>query len=262
MSDQVTHVLIDRRDGVATLTLDGAQTRNALGPDVYVSVQAHLLDAEQDPDVRAIVLTGAGGFFSSGGNVRALKASGQSSLSAVTGNTDRLNAMIKAVTDGTKPVIAAVEGGASGAGFSLCLACDLIVASETAVFSAAYVRVGLSPDGGATYFLRRALPRQLVSEICMFGQSVPAERLAAAGLVNHLVPQGQARARALDLAARLAAGPSAALGTIKRLIGAAEVSGLAAQLDDEARAINLARFGPEAAEGLAAFLEKRRPDFG
>ena len=257
-----TRVLADQRDPLLILTLDGAQTRNSLGPDVYPVLQSHIVDAGQNPDIRAIILTGANGFFSSGGNVNALKASGAATLAAATGNTDKLNALILAIAQCPKPVIAAVEGGAAGAGFSLCLACDLIVASEDAHFTAAYVRVGLSPDGGATHFLAHALPRQLVNEICMLGRPVAASRLADAGLINRCHPAGEALAAATGIAQQIAAGPPAATSKIKELILTAGTSDLAAQLATEARAINLARFGAEAAEGLAAFIEKRKAHFG
>ncbi|SME89335.1 Enoyl-CoA hydratase/carnithine racemase [Tistlia consotensis] len=256
-----TRVRAERRGAVLLLTLDGPRTRNAIGPQVYREVQARVLDAGLDPAVGAIVVTGDGGFFSSGGNVRALRESAARSLAAATANTDGLNGMIRAVVDGPKPAVAAVEGGAAGAGVALALACDLIVASDAARFTVAHVRVGLSPDGGATHFLRSALPRQLVMELCLLGQPLPAERLAQAGVVNRLVPAGEALPAALELAERLAAGPPQALGGIKRLVNAAPENGLAAHLELEARSINLARFGPEAAEGLTAFLEKRRPDF-
>lgn len=261
MKDHSTQVQTDHRGNLLVVTLDGPLTRNAIGPEVYTEIRRHLLDAEHNAWVRAIVLTGASGFFSSGGNVRALKTSGQATPAAVSGNTDKLNATIKGIRDCPKPVIAAIEGGASGAGFSMCLACDMIVASEAANFTAAYVRVGLTPDGGATHFLRSALPAQLVNEICMLGLPIPAPRLASAGVVNRLVPEGRVLDTALELAGGLANGPANALCTIKRLVGAAETRDLATQLDDEARSINLARFGLEATEGLAAFLEKRRPDF-
>lgn len=257
----VTEVDWERDGRVLRLVLNGPKTRNAIGPDVYEAVQAAIVTAGTDTGVGAVVITGAGGFFTSGGNVRALEASARGTLAEATVKTDRLNSMIRTIVECPKPVIAAVEGGAAGAGFSLALACDLIVAAEGASFAAAYVRVGLSPDGGITHFLRTALPRQLVMELCLTGQPVSARRLAAAGLVNACVPDGEALAHSMDLAARLAKGPPAAVATIKRLVNAAARRDLAGQMDEEAHAINLARFGAEAAEGLQAFLARRAPDF-
>ncbi|MGQ9370897.1 oxepin-CoA hydrolase, alternative type [Azospirillum sp. ST 5-10] len=259
--DDRTRVHAERRGGILLLTLDGGTTRNAIGPDVYPEVQARIIAAGADPDVRAIVLTGAGGFFSSGGNVRALRDSAARPLADVTANTDKLNAMIRSIVGAPTPVVAAVEGGAAGAGVALALACDMIVAGESAAFTVAHVRVGLSPDGGVTHFLRSSLPHQLVMEMCLLGRPTAAARLAELGVVNRLAPDGTVLAAALELAERVAAGPPEATARIKRQVHAALDHELATHLDVEARAINRARYGAEAAEGLAAFLEKRRPDF-
>lgn len=246
---------------IRLLTLDGPGTRNSIGRAQYDALRAAIVDAGNNPQIRAIVLQGAGGFFSSGGNVNALKESRQQPLSEVSRNTDALAAMILAIRACPTPVIAAVEGGAAGLGVSLALACDMIVAGASAKFTAAYVKIGLTPDGGATYFLTQALPRQLVSELCMLGRPVSAERLHAAGAVNTLTEDGGALDAALDLAGACAEGASTAISVIKQEIETATGNGLAAHIDLEARNINQARYGEEAAEGLQAFLEKRRPCF-
>ena len=250
------------RDGaILTLSLDGPETRNSISPPVYRALQSQVIAAGEDPKVRAIILTGLHGFFSSGGNINNLKASAQSTLADVSANTDALNSMILALRACPTPIIAAIEGGAAGAGFSLALACDMIVAAQSAQFVVAYVKVGLTPDGGVTHFLNEALPRQMVAAMCLTGNPVKSERLHALGLVNAVVPQGEALAEAERRAARLAAGASHAQGVIKAEIAAAPHNDLATHLVLEARGINSARFGPEAGEGLAAFLDKRKPDF-
>lgn len=251
-----------RQDGrVLTLTLNGPNNRNAIGPDVYCTLRDVIVDAGNAVDTHAIILTGADGFFSSGGNINALKDSAAGPLSAVTSNTDKLNAMIRAIVDCPTPVIAAVEGGAAGAGVALALSCDFVVAARDAKFTAAYVKVGLSPDGGTTYFLRQAMPRQLVNELCILGRSITAERLATFGVVNELADTGEAMDTASALANRIASGPPQAIQSIKHLVNQAEHNELCTHLWQEADRINHARFGPEAAEGLQAFLEKRKPDF-
>lgn len=251
-----------RKDGaVLVITLNGPKSRNAVGRDVYGALRDAVVDAGNSDDVRAIVLKGAGGFFSSGGNINALKDSANGPLSAVTANTDQLNAMIRAIVDCPTPVIAAVEGGAAGAGVALALSCDLIVSAREANFTAAYVKAGLSPDGGLTYFLRAALPRQLVNELCMLGRPITAEALAEFGVVNDLADTGQAFDAALALANKIASGPAQAIGSIKHLVNAAERNELTTHLWQEADRINQARYGREAAEGLQAFLEKRKADF-
>lgn len=257
----VTEVQVTRDGAVLILALDGPQTRNAISPPVYRAILPQIIEAAEDPTVRAIVLTGLHGFFCSGGNINNLKASSQSSMAEVSANTDALNAMILAIRACPTPIIAAVEGGAAGAGLSLALACDMIVAAEGAKFVVAYVKVGLTPDGGVTHFLSEGLPRQIISEMCLTGAPVDAERLYALGVVNAVVPQGTALVAATQAAHRLAAGAAQAQGVIKAEIAAAPHNDLATQLVLEARGINAARFGPEAAEGLAAFIEKRKPDF-
>jgi len=257
----VTELRVERDGPVLILSLDGPNSRNSISPPVYKAIQSEIITAGQDPEVRAIVLTGLHGFFSSGGNINNLKESAKSTLAVVSGNTDALNAMILAIRNCPTPVIAAVEGGAAGAGMSLALACDMIVAAEGAKFVVAYVKVGLAPDGGVTHFLSEGLPRQIVSEMCLTGNPVEAERLHALGLVNLVVPASEAIAAAKGMAAKLAAGAVGAMAVIKSEIAAAPHNDLATQLVVEAHGINTARFGAEAAEGLAAFLEKRKPDF-
>lgn len=256
-----TNLLAERQNGVLLLTLDGQKSRNAISPPIYAALQDHIIDAGEDDDIRAVVLQGANGFFCSGGDVNNLKRSATLPLRDVTKNTDALNAMIMVIRNCPKPVIAAVEGGAAGGGFSLVLACDLIVASEGAKFIVAYVKIGLTPDGGVTHFLTSALPRQLVSEMCLLGKPVSAEVLCQHGIVNNIPAVGEALAGAMQMAAAFEMGPKLAIATIKSLIGVAPNNDLATQLEVEARGINQARFTAEGKEGTAAFLEKRKPIF-
>ena len=256
-----TNVLSEQRGGVLLLTLDGPKSRNAIGPPIYAALQGHIIDAAENPDIRAIVLHGANGFFCSGGDVNNLKRSATLPMREVTKNTDALNAMIMAIRNCPKPLVASVEGGAAGAGFSLALACDLVVAAEGAKFIVAYVKIGLTPDGGVTHFLASSLPRQLVSEMCLMGTPVLAGELHRHGVVNRVTATGEALSTAMELATRLAAGPQLAMAKIKSLIGAAASNDLATHLEEEARGINQARFTDEGREGTTAFLEKRKPQF-
>lgn len=250
-----------RADGVWILTLAGAKTRNSIGRAQYRALSSAIVDAGENPSVRAIILRGEGAYFSSGGNVLALQESRTLPMSEAVRNTDALAAMILAIRHCPTPVIAAVEGGAAGLGVSLALSCDMIVAATEAQFIAAYVKIGLTPDGAAAHFLREALPRQLVSEMCMLGRPISAERLHACGAINVLSAPGQVLDDALEIAQACASGAAEAIGVIKHEIECAPVNGLAGQLDLEARGINAARFGDEAGEGLQAFVEKRRPNF-
>lgn len=249
------------RDGrVLLLTLNDPPTRNALGTEVMTAARLALDEAAADEGIGAVVLTGAGGAFCSGGNLMQLGRFRGAARDDVRAGVEELHRLIRAVRDCPKPVIAAVEGAAAGAGFPLALACDLIVAAEDAVFSLAYIKVGLTSDGGGTASLARALPPQLAAEIVFEGGRIGAQRLFQIGMVNRMVPQGGTLAEASAWAARLAAGPCAAIGRAKGLLEAA-YGGLAAQLDREADAFVESLFHGEAGEGIAAFLEKRPPQF-
>lgn len=257
----VTNVLSELRDGVLLLTLDGPKSRNAISPPVYAALQGHIVDAGESPEIRAIVICGANGFFCSGGDVNNLRRSATLPMREVVKSTDALNAMVAAIRNCPKPVIAAVEGGAAGAGFSLVLACDMIIASEGAKFIVAYVKIGLTPDGGTTHFLMAALPRQLVSEMCLLGTPVTAQVLHHYGVVNAVPEMGEALNAAMEKATLMARGPQMAMAQIKALISSAPGNDLATHLDEEARGINRARFTAEGREGTTAFLEKRKPNF-
>jgi enoyl-CoA hydratase/carnithine racemase len=174
---------------------------------------------------------------------------------------ESLHDMIRAIRDCSKPVIAAVEGAAAGAGLSIALACDMLVAARNASFSVAYIKVGLSPDGGATAFLSGFVSRQLMTEWCLTGKPVTGERMHALGVVNRLAEPGSALAEAITMAQSLAAGPEHASSRIKSLCRHAAENTLEAQLDLEARYMTESLGDDEAAEGIDAFFGKRPADF-
>jgi enoyl-CoA hydratase/carnithine racemase len=250
-----------REGSVLVVVNHDPETRNALTPAFYTGFREQLEAAGNDPSIAAIVLTGAGDFFCSGGNLTVLKARTTMQESQRREGIDKLHDMIAAMRACPKPVIAAIEGGAAGAGVSMALACDMIVAASDAYFSLAYVRIGLTPDGGATAFLARSLPRQLVSELCLTGDRVGVQRLYELGLINRLTDASDALTTALELAQRLAKGPVGAMARIKRLVDSGAGNPLTEQLELEAQSM-AASFGTaEAAEGIAAFLEKRKANF-
>jgi enoyl-CoA hydratase/carnithine racemase len=250
-----------RKGAVLVLVNDNPQRRNALSGDFYTAMSAALAQAQADPEVGAIVLTGAGDFFCAGGDLNRLSQARSLAPGERRTRLELLHDMIRGIRSTAKPVIAAVEGGAAGAGLSLALACDLVVAARDAFFAVSYVKVGLTPDGGATAFLAESCPRPLLTELCLTGDRIAAERLHALGAVNRLVEPGSALSEALVLAARLAAGPARATGRIKALCSQAHANTLDAQLELEAVAMVEAQGDDEAAEGIGAFLAKRPPDF-
>ncbi len=251
-----------RREGdVLIVVNDDPATRNALSGVFYDGFHKVLEMARVDASIAAIALTGAGGFFCSGGNVHGLREKTRMNEAGRRDGVEKLHALIRAMRACPKPIIAAIEGGAAGAGASLALACDMIVAARGAYFSIAYVKIGLTPDGGATAFLSQVLPRHLVTELCLTGNRIDVERLHQLGVVSALTEPDRALDAALGMARILAAGPEQAMARCKALVGAAQSNDLETQLDLEAQSMAEALGAAEASEGIAAFLEKRSPDF-
>lgn len=252
---------IARRDGVLQLTMNNPAMRNAVVPEISRALIDALREAEQDASVGAAVLVGADGQFCSGGNVKAMFDNLAKPRAQQFERIGVLNELIRALRRFPKPVIAAVEGNAAGAGFSIALACDLIVAARDAKFSVAHVRIGLSPDGGPTLTLPRALPLQFASEILMQGSVVSAERLQQVGIVNRLSEPGAALGDANAWAAELAQGATGAIGRIKALLNRSFCPDLDTHLEAERPNFVDAMFGPEGREGITAFNEKRAARF-
>jgi enoyl-CoA hydratase/carnithine racemase len=250
-----------RRDATLILTLSNPGAKNALHPDMYAAAIETLSTAERDASIRAVVLTGADNFFCAGGNLNRLLENRAKDKSVQAESLDSLHGWIQAMRDCPKPVIAAVEGAAAGAGFSLALACDMIVAGATARFVMAYARVGLTPDGGGSWFLSQALPRQLATEVLIDGKPVTASRLHELGLVNRLVDDGTALEAALAWADELAALSPNAVERIKSLIQEAHGNSLARHLDAEKGSFVESLHHRDAQEGISAFLEKRKPHY-
>lgn len=258
----MSDALITRRDGpVLHLVNNNPSARNALSFAFCEGMVRELEACADDATIAALVLSGAEGFFCAGGDLNVLIKRREMSEEARFEAISVLHDMIRAMRACPKPIIAAVEGGAAGAGASIALACDLVVAADDAYFAVSYLRVGLTPDGGATAFLSEFAPRQLVNEILMFGDKIPVARLYQLGAINRLVESGGAVAAAQELGERLnKVGPNA-LASVKQLGLSARGSDLVAQLDVEARAMAKAQGNAESGEGIAAFLEKRRADF-
>ncbi|RZL94658.1 MAG: enoyl-CoA hydratase [Variovorax sp.] len=259
----MSDVLLTRREGaVLVLVNNNPAARNALSPELYAALQAALAEAQADAEIGAIVLTGAGGFFCSGGNLNQLATRRELAPEQRREKLEGLHGLIRSIRDCDKPVIAAVEGGAAGAGLSLALACDMLVTTPTAFFSVAYIKVGLTPDGGATAFLSEFVSRQLLTELCLTGERISGERMHALGAVNRVVAESTAEVEAIALAQQVAQGPARATARIKDLCRQAHRNPLETQLDLEARHMVESQGDAESAEGIGAFFDKRAADFG
>ncbi|MCS6764912.1 MAG: enoyl-CoA hydratase [Candidatus Protistobacter heckmanni] len=254
-------LLTERQGATLVLTLSNPGARNALGPEMYSAAIEALATAGGNPEIRALVLTGADGFFCAGGNLNRLLDNRSKDKSVQAASIDQLHGWVEAMRACPKPIIAAVEGAAAGAGFSLAMACDLMVAARDAKFVMAYVRVGLTPDGGGYWHLSRALPRQLATEVMIEGKPIVAERLHHFGMVNRLTAPGEALKEALAWAEELAGLSPNAVGRIKALAEAAQTQPLAAHLNTERENFVESLHHDDGREGISAFLEKRKPSY-
>lgn len=272
--------IIDR-DTHLVVVNDNPRRRNALTPGFQQGLSRALAQAAAEPRIGAVVVTGAreagaaadegaaaaegmgegGGFFCAGGDLTLLMTAQAMDDAARRSAIGALQGLIRAVLDCPRPVIAAVEGGAAGAGLSLALACDLVVAARDAQFAASYVNAGLVPDGGLTGSLSAALPPALAAEICLLGRPVAASRLHELGAINAVTEPGEALGVAEELAVRLAHGPAQAQASIKALLTGARRQVMQGQLAAEVAPMAAALGSAEAAEGIAAFLGKRATDF-
>jgi enoyl-CoA hydratase/carnithine racemase len=243
------------------LTLSNPSQRNALGPEMYAAGIEALNGAENSDEIRSVILVGEGKWFCAGGSLQRLSANRDREPAVQAESIEALHNWVDSIRTFPKPIIAAVEGAAAGAGFSLALACDFVVSARDAVFAASYSNVALSPDGGLSWHLGQALPRQLASEWLMLGERLDASRLHALGLINEITESGQALAAALALASKLNARAPNALASVKELLsearGASLVSHLSQERDHFVRNLHHANAGI----GIAAFLSKQTPRY-
>ena len=260
MSTEVANppVLEARDEGVLTLTLNRPNVLNAITDGLLDVVAESLREAATDDEVRAVIITGAGRAFCSGQDLKTAAADGD--LDIRTHLREHYVPAIHAMRDLEKPVVAAVNGVAAGAGFSLALAADLRIAAESATFVQAFVRIGLIPDASSTYFLPRIIGPARAAELMMLGDAVDAARALDIGLVSRVVPDAELGSAARDLALRLARGPRS-IGLIKRALNRSLVNDLDAQLLVEEELQAEAAASADFYEGVAAFLEKRQARF-
>lgn len=243
------------------LTISNPEFKNALSPEIYAAGIEALNAAETNPEIRSVIITGEGSAFCAGGNLQRLLANRQLPKEVQAQSIDGLHNWIDSVRTYPKPVIAAVEGAAAGAGFSLVLACDFCVAASNAIFAMSYSTVGLSPDGGGSWALGRALPRQLASELLICGDRMSAQRLFDFGLVNRVCSSGSALQEALALSVTLNARAPNALASIKELLNDAADNSLSQHFQQERDHFVRNLYDANGGEGISAFLAKRPPHY-
>jgi 2-(1,2-epoxy-1,2-dihydrophenyl)acetyl-CoA isomerase len=253
-------VLLENIDGgVARLTLNRPEAGNALNLELVTMLAEAVGRHAADPSVRCVTITGAGPRFCVGGDIGAFAAGEPADV--LRELASEFHVAIRTMMAMDKPLVMLVNGPAAGAGLSLCLYGDIVVATRSAHFTAAYTGIGLSPDGGLTWTRQRMVGLRLAQDLVLTNRRLSADEALASGLVSRLVDDDELADAGASIAATLAAGPVAAFGASRHLLQAGSTTTLSDQLDREAEAISRAGAGPECREGLSAFLTKRKPDF-
>lgn len=250
-------------DSTATVEMHRPEALNALSLQLCIDLHAAIKAAEAD-GARAVILTGSGRAFCSGGDLREMRSMWEKEGRIEAFLDAPLNALhdvIKLIRETPIPFIAAVNGVCAGAGTNFALACDLVVAAEDATFNEAFARIGLSPDCGGTFFLPRAVGEKRAAEIFMFGETLTAASAAEIGMINRVVPAEELTAESEKLARKLAAGPTGAYGRIKKLLNSTFRNSLDEQLALEHECQLESGRSADFKEGVAAFFEKRPPEF-
>jgi enoyl-CoA hydratase/carnithine racemase len=256
-------LIYEEEEGIATLTMNRPERLNALGDTLRDDLHHAIVRASDDPAVRVIILTGAGRGFCSGGDVKAMhdakeRDQGRPLFEKVAPGRDKT---ILAMRDAPKPLIAAVNGPAAGAGMNLALACDMRIAATTAKFGETFVKRGLHVDWGGTYFLPRLVGMAKACELIFTGDLINAEEALAMGLVSNVVPPEELMPTVRQLARKIALGPPLAIRLAKRALYRSQDSDLRSALEFETYAQNICSETEDAREGIRAFVEKRSPRF-
>lgn len=258
-------VLVGREGAVATITLNRPEALNALNRELTLALRESVFSMEVDETVRCVVIRG-GEHFMAGGDLKWFRGMSEGRSAAENrvqfeGFIHEVHALIVSLRRMPKPVLASVRGAVAGFGMSLMMSSDLAIAADSAYFTLAYTLVGVSPDGGSTFALPRIVGQKKAMEIALLGDRFEAATAERLGLVNRVVPSQNLDSETAKLAARLAAGPTAVYARTKALLNASLASSLESQLQREAEAFAQSASEPDFQEGLAAFVEKRKPRF-
>jgi 2-(1,2-epoxy-1,2-dihydrophenyl)acetyl-CoA isomerase len=252
-------VLYEKKGNVAQITLNRPDVFNAFNDDQSYQLQDALKQAGKDDEVRVVVLTGAGKAFCSGQDLKAIAGSKNRSLSESL--YKRYNPIIRAMREMPKPIIGRINGVAAGAGASLALACDFIIAAEHVSLIEVFVNVGLVPDSGSSYFLPKAISPARAFEMCTMAQKVTAQQAMEWGLINRVVSADGLDEEVTRVAEYYANAPTLAIGMIKKMLNKATHSDLETMLQYEAYCQEIAGRSEDYREGVTAFNEKRKPTF-
>lgn len=254
-------ILLNRDDGVARITLHRPEAGNAIDPTLAQELAEAAITVAADPAIRCVVLTGAGRLFCTGGDVLGMAAAGDGAGAFLSSLVDTLHGAIRTLATMAKPLVVMVNGPAAGAGVSLALLGDVVIAGRSAHFTAAYGGVGLTPDGGMSWLLPRLVGLRRAQAMILTNQRVGADEAERIGLVTKAVDDAALSDEVESIVQRLVAAPTAAIGAARELILAGATASFGDHLDHEARTIARAGDHPECREGVSAFLARRKPDF-
>jgi 2-(1,2-epoxy-1,2-dihydrophenyl)acetyl-CoA isomerase len=255
MNMEFKTLLFEVRDHVAHITLNRPDAANSINEEMGIDLMHASLRCDEDPEIRAVLISGAGKIFSGGGDLKAFSAKGNQLPYYVKEITTYLHAAMSRLTRMDAPVVAAVHGAVAGAGMSIA------IAAETTRFTVAYTRAGLVPDGSSTYFLPRIVGLKRALELTLTNRIFSAQEALQWGLVTRVVPDNELLAQARAIAVQLASGPTRAYGVSKRLLHSGWSETLETQMENESQAIANSARTQDAREGITAFLEKRTPKY-
>ncbi len=261
MKMEYTTLLFDVRDHVAHITLNRPDAANSINEEMGKDLMHAALRCDEDPEIRAVLISGSGKIFSGGGDLKAFSAKGNQLPYYIKEITTYLHAAMSRFTRMDAPVVAALHGAVAGAGMSIAIACDIVIAAETTRFTVAYTRAGLVPDGSSTYFLPRIVGLKRALELTLTNRIFSAQEALQWGLITRVVPDNELLAQARAVAVQLANGPTRAYGISKRLLHSGWTETLETQMENESQAIANSARTRDAREGITAFLEKRSPQY-
>jgi len=254
-------VLLTRDNGIARLTLNRPQVGNAIDTAMAKALMHASIDCDEDDTIRCVVLGSTGRLFCAGGDIGSFAAAGDAVPQLITEMTGYLHAAMARFARMGKPMVTAINGPAAGAGFSLAMLGDIVLAARSAHFTLAYSAIGLSPDGGSSWLLPRLVGLRRAQEMMLLNKRASAEEAVQLGLITRVVDDAALAAETDAVAATLAAGATGALGRARALLLSSFGATFETQMEAEARAIADSARSTEGREGIRAFLEKRKPDF-
>ena len=254
-------ILLTKKDNIATITFNRPNAANGINPTLAREFAEASLECDKDDTIRCVILTANGKMFCAGGDLKAIGGEPEKAAIKIKRMADDLHRATSTFARMNKPFIIAVNGMAAGAGFSIAITGDFVIAAESAKFTMAYTAAGLSPDGSSSYYLPRLIGTRKAMDLMITNRRLTAQEAESWGLINQVVADEELQHSALALAQKLANGPTDAFGIVKKLLLCSFDNSLETQMELEGRAISACADSPNGQEGIRAFLEKRKPKF-